>query len=163
MVECENLHRKMVDLQKVDAIIDRYQAQSSYLIGILQDIQAEFRYLPREALERVSQRMEIPLSRIWSVATFFRAFSLKPRGRNILTICMGTACHVRGAPNLVEEAKRVLGVGPGETTPDLEYTVETVNCLGCCALAPVVVLNERYHGGMTPRKLSSLLQGKKEG
>ena len=150
----------MVDLTKVDAIIERYQGKESYLIGILQDIQAEFRYLPREALERLSERMEIPLSRIYSVATFFKAFSLKPRGKNVLTICMGTACHVRGAPNLVEEARRVLGIGPGETTPDLEYTVETVNCLGCCALAPVVVLNERYYGGMTPRKLSSLLKGK---
>ena len=99
----------MVDLTKVDAIIERYQGKESYLIGILQDIQAEYRYLPREALERLSERMEIPLSRIYSVATFFKAFSLKPRGENILTICMGTACHVRGAPNLVEEAKESWG------------------------------------------------------
>jgi len=149
-----------VDLKKVEEILSRYDQAEHSLIAVLQDLQKEFNYLPEEALKLVSDRLGVPYSQTYHVVTFYKAFSLKPRGRNILTICMGTACHVRGAPKLVEEAKRVLGIGPGETTPDLEYTVETVNCLGCCALGPVVVLNERYHGGMTPRKLSSLLQGK---
>jgi len=149
-----------VDLRKVEEILSRYDQAEHSLIAVLQDLQKEFNYLPEEALKLVSDRLGVPYSQTYHVVTFYKAFSLKPRGRNILTICMGTACHVRGAPKLVEEAKRVLGIGPGETTPDLEYTVETVNCLGCCALGPVVVLNERYHGGMTPRKLSSLLQGK---
>jgi len=149
-----------VNLKKVEEILSRYDQAEHSLIAVLQDLQKEFNYLPEEALKLVSDRLGVPYSQTYHVVTFYKAFSLKPRGRNILTICMGTACHVRGAPKLVEEAKRVLGIGPGETTPDLEYTVETVNCLGCCALGPVVVLNERYHGGMTPRKLSSLLQGK---
>lgn len=151
-----------VDLKKVEEILSRYDQAEHSLIAVLQDLQKEFNYLPEEVLKLVSDRLGVPYSQTYHVVTFYKAFSLKPRGRNILTICMGTACHVRGAPKLVEEAKRALGIGPGETTPDLEYTVETVNCLGCCALAPVVVLNGRYHGGMTPRKLSSLLQGKEE-
>ena len=148
----------MVDLAKVDAIVERYRGKESYLIGILQDIQAEYRYLPREALKRVSERMGVPLSRLYSLATFFRAFSLTPRGKHLIVVCTGTACHVRGAPVILDALKGALGIEPGETTPDLKYTLETVNCLGSCALAPLVVIDGHYHGKARGKDVLKLLE-----
>lgn len=143
--------------KKVAAIIDKYDADRGQLISMLQDIQAEFHYLPREALIQVSETMGIPLSKVYSVATFFKAFSLKPRGKHLINVCLGTACHVRGASKVLEQIERSLGISPGETTADLKFTLETVNCMGCCALGPVVNIDGEYFGQMNAGKVDSLL------
>ncbi len=149
----------MSDLQKkVDEIVDRYDASPSWLLAMLQDIQAEYNYLPRKALEHVAERVGVPLTRVSGLATFFAAFSLKPRGKHVCQVCMGTACHVRGAPRLVDEFERELGVVPGETSADGLFTVETVNCVGACAMGPVVVVDGVYHGDMTPTAVQKLVR-----
>ncbi len=142
----------------VGAVLARYQRDEGFLVSILQDVQTKLNYLPREALLKVSQGMEVPLSRVYSVATFFKAFSLKPRGRHLLHVCMGTACHVRGAVRVLDRIEQELGIGSGETTRDLEYTLETVNCVGACALGPVVVVDGEYAGQMTSDKVKHLLE-----
>ena len=146
-----------IDVGKVEAIIDRYQGERGLLIPLLQDIQAELNYLPKEALAKVSEGMEIPLSQVFGVATFFRAFSLKPRGRHVIKVCLGTACHVRGGRQILDKLERDLGISAGQTTDDLEFTLETVNCLGACALGPIVVVNEEYNGQMRLGKVDRLL------
>jgi NADH-quinone oxidoreductase subunit E len=144
--------------EKVDSLIDSYVDKKELLISLLQDIQAEFNYLPRDALVRVSQKLDIPLSQVFSVATFFRAFTLKPRGRHLVTACLGTACHVRGAQRIVDKLERDHNLKPGGTTEDSRFTLETVNCLGCCALGPVVVVDGKYEGQMNPDKLDRVLK-----
>lgn len=131
---------------------------SSQLIGILQDIQKEHNYLPMSALKQLAETLNVPFSRIYSIATFFKAFSLKPRGKHIITVCLGTACHVRKAPRIVDEIARALGVNAGETTEDRLFTLETVNCLGTCALGPVIVVDGKYHGNMTVKKVGEILK-----
>ncbi len=126
-------------------------------MSILQDIQTEHHYLPREALDEVATLLSIPASQVYSVATFFKAFSLTPRGRHLIKVCLGTACHVRGAAKVVEKMELDLGVKRTETTPDMKYTLETVNCVGCCALGPMVMVDEEYHGQITSDKVSPLL------
>lgn len=148
-----------MDLAKVDQIVDKYEGSPAALLAILQDIQAQENWLPREALERVADKLQVPLTRVYGMATFFRAFSLKPRGKHICTVCMGTACHIRGAPKLVEKIERDMKIKAGETTPDLEFTLETVNCVGACALGPLVILDGEYHGNITSAKLDKLLKG----
>jgi len=143
--------------KKVAAIVDKYGADKGQLISILQDIQAELYYLPREALVQVSDTLGVPLSRVYSVATFFRAFSLKPRGKHLINVCLGTACHVRGASKVLEQMERSLDISPGETTADARFTLETVNCMGCCALGPVVNVDGEYFGQMNAGKVDSLL------
>lgn len=143
--------------QKVGAILDKYQRQEGFLVSILQDIQTEYRYLPREALAGVSQGLDIPLSQVYSVATFFKAFSLTPRGRHLVHVCLGTACHVRGAVRVLEAIERELGIKSEETTKDLKYTLETVNCVGACALGPIVVVDGEHVGGMKTDKVKQLL------
>lgn len=144
--------------QKVEAILDSHHRDKSLLVAILQDVQKEYRYLPREILEQVSQGLQVPRSHVFSVATFFRAFSLKPRGRHLINVCLGTACHVRGGARILEEVERKLGIGRDETTPDMKFTLETVNCLGCCALGPVVVVDGEYNGQMKAEKVEALLK-----
>ena len=144
--------------EKAQQIIDKYKGDPTSLIAILLDYQEAFSYLPREALAEVSKSMEIPLPRVYSIATFFKAFSLKQKGKYLIQVCMGTACHVRGAPKFLDEVLGQLKVQPGETTDDGEFTVETVNCLGACALGPVVVLNGKYYKHMTAGKLRILIQ-----
>lgn len=141
----------------IEAIIDRFRADKGQLVSILQDIQDKYYYLPKDALEKVSQILDVPLSQVYSIATFFRAFSLTPRGRHLIKVCLGTACHVRGAPRVLEKMERDLGISRGETTDDLGFTLETVNCVGCCALGPMVIINEEYSGQMKSDKVSSLL------
>jgi NADH-quinone oxidoreductase subunit E len=141
----------------IEAIIDRFRADKGQLVSILQDIQDEYYYLPKDALEKVSQILDIPLSQVYSIATFFRAFSLTPRGRHLIKVCLGTACHVRGAPRVLEKMERDLGIGRGGTTDDLKFTLETVNCVGCCALGPMVMIDEEYFGQMKSDKVNSLL------
>jgi NADH-quinone oxidoreductase subunit E len=147
--------------EKVDSLIDGYADCKEQLISLLQDVQAEFNYLPQDVLIRISQKLDIPLSRVFSVATFFRAFSLKPRGRHVVTVCLGTACHVRAGHRLVDKIERDYGIKPSETTEDMRFTLETVNCLGCCALGPVVVVDGKYESQMNADKLDRVLKGYK--
>jgi NADH-quinone oxidoreductase subunit E len=147
--------------QKIKSILARYQRDAGMLVAILQDVQVEYNYLPKEALENVSEGLDIPLSRVYSVASFFKAFSLKPRGRHIINVCLGTACHVRGAVRVLDEIERKLGIKSGETTKDLKYTLETVNCVGACALGPIVVIDGNYSGEMTGSKVKPLLESYK--
>jgi NADH-quinone oxidoreductase subunit E len=143
--------------QKVKLVLDRYQGDRGMLVAILQDIQAEYNYLPKETLTQVSQGLDIPLTQVYSVASFFKAFSLKPRGRHLINVCLGTACHVRGAVRVLDEIERELGIKAGETTKDLKYTLETVNCVGACALGPIVIIDGQYSGQMKTDKVKNLL------
>jgi NADH-quinone oxidoreductase subunit E len=147
----------------VKEIIKRYGEDKSFLVPILQDVQKHFNYLPKEAIQSVSKLLEVPLSQIYHLATFYKAFSLLPRGKHQFQLCLGTACHVRNAPLLGEHIERTLGIKQGETTADLEFTFETVNCLGACALGPILVVDEEYHGQMTISKANKILKklGKK--
>ena len=143
--------------EKVISIIHKYQGDRSQLVSILQDIQAEYYYLPQEVLTQVSENLSVPISQVYSLATFFKAFSLKPRGKHLINVCLGTACHVRSAAKVLEKIERSLGIGRGETTKDRRFTLETVNCMGACALAPVVKIDDEYSGQMRTDKVDSLL------
>jgi NADH-quinone oxidoreductase subunit E len=138
---------------KLLAVLERHEKGPHSLVPLLQDIQAEFNYLPEEMLRRVAESLGLPLSQVYSVATFYKAFSLEPKGEHVITVCLGTACHVRSAPAVVEELERILGIKSGETTRDMKFTLETVNCLGACALGPIVVMDGEYNGQMTPGKI----------
>ncbi len=142
---------------KVMTVLNKYHLEKKSLIPILQDIQAEYNYLPQEALRLVSLTLGIPLIDIVAVATFYRAFSLKPRGKHVATVCLGTACHVRGGPKILDEFKRILDLGAGETTPDRQFTLETVNCLGCCAIGPVVVIDGDYYAQTSIRTVGKII------
>ncbi len=146
------------DYKKVADIVEKYSCNRDSLISILQDVQTEYRYLPEEALRKVATELELQPIQVYSVATFFRALSLKPRGEHMVTVCLGTACHVRGAPSLLDEVKRQLGIEPGNTTADMRFTLETVNCLGACALGPTMVIDGKYHGQMTAGKVKKILR-----
>jgi len=147
-----------MDLKKVDEIIDKYKAEKSWLIGIFQDIQEEWRYLPREAILRVVERLGIPLTQAYMVATFYKSFSLVPRGEHEIHVCLGTACHLRGGQRLVENFERALDVKAGGTTADMKFTLETVNCLGACALAPLVRVDQKNYGKMTGDKILKIIK-----
>ncbi|MCX6012926.1 MAG: NAD(P)H-dependent oxidoreductase subunit E [Chloroflexi bacterium] len=144
--------------KKVEAIVDKYVGRKELLISLLQDIQAEFNYLPKDVLVIVSDKLSIPLSQVFSVATFFKSFNLQPIGRHKITICLGTACHVRGAQRLVDKIGRDYSLKCGETTKDFRFTLETVNCLGCCALGPVVVVDGKYESKVNSEKLGSVIK-----
>jgi NADH-quinone oxidoreductase subunit E len=146
-----------VDTALLDPILARYPAAEPSLIQVLQDVHRAYNYLPCEVLAKVAVALEVPLARVFSAATFYRAFSLTPQGRVIVKVCTGTACHIRGAGQLVEEIERKLGIKPGETTQDLGFTVKTVNCVGACAMAPVLIVAEKYHGGAKPAKMGKYL------
>ena len=148
-------------MERVDEIVASYQAKPTALIMILQEVQQEFHYLPKEALERVSRKMDLAMSQIYGVATFYKAFSLHPKGRHICSVCTGTACHVRGAPRLLDKLERDLKVKNGGTTKDGRFTVQTVNCVGACALGPVVVIGEDCHGKLTAAKLEKIVKSYK--
>jgi len=144
--------------KRVVSVLDNYQRDKGMLVSILQDIQAEYNYLPRETLEQVSQGLDVPLSRVYSAATFFKALSLTPRGRHLINVCLGTACHVRGAVRVLEAMERDLDIKAGETTKDLKFTLETVNCVGACALGPVVIVDGEYFGQMKTEKVKGVLE-----
>ena len=148
---------------KVKNIIKKYGSDKSFIVPILQDVQREFNYLPKDALFAVSTRLSVPISRVYEVVTFYKAFSLKPKGRYQLSLCLGTACHVRGAELIAGNVTSILGIKEGDTTADLEYSFETVGCLGACALGPVLVVNGEYHGHMNIAKSTKILKklGKK--
>jgi NADH-quinone oxidoreductase subunit E len=143
--------------RKVKSVLDKYQRNKGMLVSILQDIQAEYNYLPKESLIRVSKGLDIPLSQVYGVATFFKAFSLTPRGRHLINVCLGTACHVRGAVRIMEAIERELDIKAGETTEDLKYTLERVNCVGACALGPIVIVDGEPVGDMATSKVKPLL------
>ena len=148
--------------EKVGVIVSKYGGNRDSLVSILQDIQSECHYLPEDSLRAVAIQLELPLIQIYGVATFFKAFSLRPRGEHIVTVCQGTACHVRGAPAVLDEVKRQLCIEPGETTEDMRFTLETVNCLGACALGPIVVTDGKYHGQMGPAKVKKILRSRRK-
>ena len=152
-----------VDFEKVDTIVDEYGCNRDSLISILQDVQNEYHYLPEDMLRQVARRLELPLIQVYGVATFFKSFSLKPRGEHLVHVCLGTACHVRGAPAVLDEVKRQLGVEAGETTKDMQFTLETVNCLGACALGPIVVVDSNYQGQVRPGKVKGVLKQYRKG
>lgn len=147
-----------MDLGKVDTLLEGKGTRPFDVMEALQDVQEEFRYLPEEAMCRVSETLDVPLIEVFRLANFYQAFSLKPRGRHLITVCEGTACHVQGAPRLVDEVLSQLDVERGETTQDGAFTVETVNCVGACALAPVVIIDGKYYDHATPGKLRDLLK-----
>lgn len=147
-----------MDLEIVDQIIDSHRAEPSSLIQVLLDIQARNNWLPKEALKRVSERLKVPMSRVQHVATFYKAFSVVPKGRHRIHVCMGTACHVRGSKKVLEALENLTGVKAGGTDGELKFTLETVNCLGCCALGPVVEIDGKTFGAMAPSRVSEVLQ-----
>ncbi len=145
-------------MKNINNVIEQYNKKEIDLIQVLHNIQNEYNYLPKEVLEYISRALHIPLSKIYSIATFYAAFSLVPRGKHLCTVCMGTACHVRGAPAVLSRIEERLNIKAGETTPDNHFTLETVNCLGACALAPIVVIDGEYHGQTTVNKVDKLLE-----
>ncbi len=147
-----------MDLARIDQIIDKHGCEESSLIQVLLDIQAENHWLSKEALERVGERLKVPLTRIQHIATFYKAFSLVPKGRHRVHICVGTACHVRGAQRVLDTVQDVTGIRPGETDLDLRFSLETVNCLGCCALGPVMEVDGKTHGKVTPGETAEVLR-----
>lgn len=142
----------------IDEIIERYPGKPEFLIFLLQDIQAAYNYISREALELVCDHTGVPFSTAYATATFYQSFSLKPKGEHNLRVCLGTACHLKGAPRIVQDLERRLGIKAGETTDDLQFTLETVNCLGACALAPVMVADEEYVPGATAKKVEKIVK-----
>lgn len=150
--------KKMAKNSIPEFVEECVKRQEGLLIPVLQDIQAHYRYLPEPALREVSKKLGIPLRDIYGVATFYRAFTLIPRGEHEVTVCLGTACHVRGGANIVNTLSTDLGISPGKTTPDGKFTLETVNCLGCCAIGPIVVVDGEYHGEMNSQKARKLIK-----
>jgi len=145
----------------VKDIIKKYDGDKTAMIAILQDVQEELRYLPKEALSSISKKMEVPLTRIYEIATFYNAFSLKPRGKYVVEICLGTACHVQGGANLKDRLERDLAIPSGETTPDKMFTLEEVRCLGCCSLAPVIRIGADVHPYLTQDGIPKILRNYK--
>lgn len=142
----------------IDQILEKYDYGHSSIIAILQDMQQEEHYLPEKDLEYISDRLSMPLARIYRIATFYNAFSLAPRGKNLVNVCLGTACHVRGAARVLDRIRMDLGIDVGEMTKDRLFSLETVNCLGACAMGPIVVVGDDYYGQMTPAKVSSTVK-----
>ena len=152
---------RRIPLMKTDeilSVVDKHDGSRGGLISILEDIQAKFSYLPAEALKMVADRTGRSLVDVYGVATFYKSFSLKPRGKHLCSVCVGTACHVRGAPTVAQELQRQLGVKPGETTPDKEFTLETVNCLGACALGPMAVVDGHYFSNVRSRQVKQIIE-----
>ena len=147
-----------MDNDRIDQIIDKHHSEPSSLIQILLEIKADNHWLPKEALERVGERLQVPMTRIQHIATFYKAFSLVPKGRHQIHVCMGTACHVRGASRVLDTVQGLTGIKPGETDLDLKFSLETVNCLGCCALGPVVEIDGKTHGKMAPAATADVVK-----
>ncbi len=146
-----------VDLTRTEKIIERYKAEGGTVIGVLQDLNEEYGYLPEEVLTHVAAEIAVPVSTLYSLATFYTSFRLEPIGKHYVRACVGTACHVNGAPFIVDKIERELGIEAGKTSEDGEFTFETVNCLGACALAPLVTTNDDFHGKMDQKKVVKVL------
>ena len=147
-----------MDIDRIDQIIDKHGCKASSLIQILINIQSENHWLPKEVLERVSERLAVPMNQIQHITTFYKSFSLVPKGRHEVHVCMGTACHVRGAQRVLDTVEELTGIKPGETDVDLKFSLETVNCIGCCALGPVMVVDGEYHGNLVAGQLEDVLK-----
>ncbi len=147
------------DLSKLPDIFKRHPQDASSLIMILQDIQKEYRYLPCDALKETAATLQVPLSKVFSVATFYNAFSMNPKGEKVVRICVGTACHIRGAKLIQDQIENELKIKPGQTTPDMKFTLEVVACVGACAMAPVVIVNDQYHGSVKVTGAKKLVKG----
>jgi NADH-quinone oxidoreductase subunit E len=149
--------------KRAEDVLKKHPAgEPSALVNVLHDIQGEFRYLPEEALRLAAEHLQVSPAQVFGVASFFEGFHLKPRGEHICTVCMGTACHVRGAPRLLEQAERDLKIASGQTTKDMQFTLEEVNCVGACALGPLVIVDGEYNGNMTPHRLTKLIEKKQK-
>jgi NADH-quinone oxidoreductase subunit E len=148
----------MLSTARIDDIFDRYPAQPEYLIFILQDIQSKFGYISPESMQLTCDHTGVPLTQAYSVATFYQSFKLEPQGEHDIRVCCGTACHLKGSKRIVDELCRKLGTNPGETSADMRVSLNTVNCLGACALSPVVVVDEEYHPNMTAEKMEKVLK-----
>ena len=147
-------------MEKLIELLEKFKTEQGSLIGLLQDIHEEFGYLPEEYLREASKYLEIPLSRFYSLVTFYSTFRLEPIGKHHICACVGTACHVRGAPLIVDTIERELGIKAGETSADGEYTLDVVNCVGACALGPLVTVDGEFHGKMTQKSIKKLMKKK---
>ena len=154
----KKIRKATMDKKRIDEIIKKHHNEPSSLIQVLLEIQSEKHWLPKEALERVSEKLQVPLTRVQHIATFYKAFSLVPKGRHEIHVCVGTACHVRGATRVLDTIQDLTGIKPGETDLDLKFSLQTVNCLGCCALGPVMEIDGKTHGKMAPSKTSEILK-----
>jgi len=148
------------ELAEVDTIIGKYQGDRSALIQVLLEIQRQNRWLPKEALKQVSQRLGVALTQIYHIATFYKAFSLTPKGRHSVTVCLGTACQVRGAPRLLDKVTEKLKIKEGETSADMQFSLDSVRCLGCCAIGPVMVVDGEYYGKPSGKKVEQIISAK---
>lgn len=142
---------------ELDKLLGKYTCEKRFTLAILQDVQKHYGYIPREAMDLVADYLRLPVSEIYSMATFYKALSLKAKGKHIIKVCNGTACHIRGANTLMDEVAELLNISPGETTEDGLFSIEIVNCLGACALAPVMVIDDKYYGKMTRDKVKSVI------
>jgi NADH-quinone oxidoreductase subunit E len=147
-----------MEAARIDQIIDEHQAAPDLLIQVLLAIQGEYNWLPKVALQRIGERLQVPMSRIMHVATFYKAFSLVPKGRHRVHICMGTACHVRGARRILDTVQDLTGIRAGETDLEFKFSLETVNCIGCCALGPVIDIDGKIHGNVSTRDTADILE-----
>jgi NADH:ubiquinone oxidoreductase subunit E len=147
-----------MDVAGVDEILNKFDGVKGNLIGILHEVQNRYSYLPEEELRYISKRTRIPMTQIYSIANFYNRFSLKPKGKNVISVCLGTACHVKGAQKVMNALHERLNVQTGETTDDMQFTLEEVRCIGACSLAPAVVVNEETYGQVTPKQVASLLK-----
>lgn len=147
-----------MNMKRVDEIIERYKGEEGVLIQLLLDIQSEFNWIPREVIARISETMQIPRSQIYRIVSFYKAMSLNPVGRHIIQVCLGTACQVRGAPKILDRVEENLKIKEGDTTSDMRFSLKRVNCLGCCAMGPVVVVDGNYHGKITSAMVEDILE-----
>ena len=147
-----------MDLELVDLIVDRYQEKRTALISILHDVQDRYKYLPEEALKMVASRLGMDINEIYGVATFYKAFTLVPQGKHSVTLCLGTACHVRGGPKILRELKSFLQIEPGQTTADRQFSLNTVNCMGVCAIGPFMFVDGKFYGEMNPLKAKKIIE-----
>ena len=152
------LNANAVDLRKIDGILEKYRGEEGALIPVLQGAQEAYGYLPEPVLQRISRRLKVPMSRIYAVVTFYAQFYLDPRGKHVIKSCQGTACHVRGAKGVLESLTRELKVNPGGTTEDLQFSLETVACVGTCFLGPVIMIDEDYYGKLTPKRAADAVK-----
>jgi len=155
-----------MNLNQVDLIVDKYQEKRTALISILHDVQDRYKYLPDEALKMVASRLRMDINEIYGVATFYKSFTLTPQGKHSITLCLGTACHVRGGPKILRELKGLLHIEPGQTTADRQFSLNVVNCLGVCAIGPVMMVDGKFYGEMNPiraKKIIGNLNNKRRG
>ncbi|HOP08114.1 MAG TPA: NADH-quinone oxidoreductase subunit NuoE [candidate division Zixibacteria bacterium] len=150
------------DFSKLPEIFDRYPSAPESLIAVLQDIQKEYNFLPCHALEETAKRLGVPLSKVFSVSTFYNAFSLNPKGEKVIRICVGTTCHIRGSKQIQQQLENLLKIKAGETTEDGKFSIEVVACVGACAMAPVVAVNDEFHGGVTVANVKRLVKTNKK-